>query len=68
MWDKHHLKSADRWPDRYAQQLKLNNNLKRAHGGIVVEDEMISPRAKVVIGVDDTNDEIEVSPVDLSKD
>jgi histone-lysine N-methyltransferase SETD2 len=68
MWDKHHLKSADRWPDRYVQQLKLNNNLKRSHGGIVVEDEMISPRAKVVIGVDDTNDEIEVSPVGLSKD
>jgi hypothetical protein len=44
------------------------NNLKCSHGGIVVEDEMISPRAKVVIGIHDKDDEFEVEPVDLSKD
>jgi hypothetical protein len=48
--------------------MELFNNLKHAHGGIVVEDETISPRAKVVVGVHDTDNEFEVEPVDLSKD
>ncbi|KAK2357476.1 hypothetical protein QL285_094741 [Trifolium repens] len=68
MWDKHHLKSAARWPDRYAHRMELFNNLKRAHGGIVVEDEMISPCVKVVIGVHDTGDDFDIEPLDIIKD
>jgi hypothetical protein len=37
--------------------MELFNNLKRAHGGFVVEDEMISPRVKVVVDVHDTDDD-----------
>jgi hypothetical protein len=48
--------------------MELYNNLKHAHGGIVVENEMIYPRAKFVTDIHDTNNEFEVEPVDLSKD
>jgi hypothetical protein len=48
--------------------MELFNNLKRDYGGFVVEDEMISPRAKVVIGVHDTDDDLEIEQVDITKD
>ncbi|KAK2375250.1 hypothetical protein QL285_076152 [Trifolium repens] len=67
MWDQHHLKCADSWPDRYARRMELYNNLKRAHDGIVVEDEKTSPRFKVVVGFHDEDGDFVVKPVDLSK-
>jgi hypothetical protein len=48
--------------------MELFNNLKRTHGGIVVQDEMISPRAKVAIGVHDTDDDFDIEPLDITKD
>jgi hypothetical protein len=68
MWDQHHLKCADRWPDRYARRMQLYNNLKCAHGGIVVEDEKKSPHSKVVVGVHNADDNFVIDPVDQSKD
>jgi hypothetical protein len=41
--------------------MELYNNLKRAHGEIVVENEMIYPCTKVVIDIHDTDNEFEVS-------
>ncbi|MCI56994.1 otubain, partial [Trifolium medium] len=61
MWDKHHLKSADNWPCRYAHRMESYNNLKRAHGGTVVGDKI-----KEVIYVED--DRFVVQPVDLAHD
>jgi hypothetical protein len=48
--------------------MQLYNNLKCAHGGIVVEDEKKSPRSKVVVGVHNADDNFVIDPVDQSKD
>jgi hypothetical protein len=48
--------------------MKLYNNLHRAHGGIVVEDEKKFQCAMVVVDVDDADDGFVIEPVDITKD
>ncbi|MCH79777.1 FAR1-related protein [Trifolium medium] len=42
MWDKYCSDNASTWPDKFVDRMTAYNNLKRSHGGIVVEVRYLS--------------------------
>ncbi|KEH44283.1 hypothetical protein MTR_1g111720 [Medicago truncatula] len=61
LWRRHHREDADSWPNRYASRMVDFNELSRAAGQAVVEDD---EELYIIENLDpDENDD---SPIDLS--
>jgi hypothetical protein len=72
LWRRYHQEDADTWPDRYASRMADYNELSRAAGVAVIEDdeelyiiENLDPDERVGAGPG-VKVEVDDSPIDLS--